>query len=210
MASTITVYADVILSNRVIQAGITGKNRRLNDRTTTSGGHQTAEVLWNHTLREFDFESVPLRRADWQYLEQLHEITDGGAYGFLMLDPKDHAVTIADGVVEDLGGGEYQLKKRYTEPVSGRTKDRKITRPIAAGLLVYVSGVSTPYVLDATDGTLTITGSPAAALVTWAGRFYVPVHFKDDFIEWALIAPSQDPDARFIAGTSIVLEEIRE
>lgn len=210
MASTITVYADVILSNRVIQAGITGRNRRLNARVTTSGGHQTAEVMWNHTLREFDFESVPLRRADWQYLEQLHEITDGGAFGFLMLDPKDHAVTVTDGVVEDVGGGVYQLKKRYTEPLSGRTKDRKITRPVPGGVTVYVSGSPAAIVLDNTDGTLTIAGSPDASLVTWAGRFYVPVHFKDDFIEWALIAPSQDPDARFIAGTSIVLEEVRE
>jgi hypothetical protein len=38
----------------------------------------------------------------------------------------------------------------------------------------------------------------------------VPVHFMSDTIDWALVAPSQDPNARYLAGPSVVLQEIRE
>jgi hypothetical protein len=35
------------------------------------------------------------------------------------------------------------------------------------------------------------------------------VHFLDDFIDWDLVVPGA-ADARFLAGPSVVLQEIRE
>src|SRR2546428_5567926 len=35
----------------------------------------------------------------WQTIEGLHEVTAGGAYGFLIEDPKDSLVTVANGVL---------------------------------------------------------------------------------------------------------------
>ena len=102
------------------------------------------------------------------------------------------------------------MHKRYTEPVSARTKDRSITRPQALGLVVSISGTPTlSYTLDATTGRLTIPAAPAAATVTWTGKFYVPVHFMADSIDWDLLAGGSS-EKRLLAGPSVVLSEVRE
>jgi uncharacterized protein (TIGR02217 family) len=215
MTSTVQVLPDVVLSNAVVSAGLKGKNRRKNTRVTVASGAQFINVDWATTLREYELSTVPLRRADWAYIEELFEITDAGAFGFLMLDPKDQAAGVGEGIVYDLGGGTYQLYKRYTHKATGRYRDRKITRPIFAGSVLYVDGApvdpGTGYVLDQSTGQLSaVPGSPAAGRITWTGRFYVPVHFQNDDIDWELVVPGADPDARFIAGPSVVFEEIRE
>jgi uncharacterized protein (TIGR02217 family) len=207
----ITVFADVILSNSVLAAGVQGRQIRRNERNTQVNGAEYINPVWTQTLREYDWETVPLRTADWQYLERLHEGTDAGAYGFLMEDPKDSSVGAGAGVVTGLTSTTFQLEKLYT--IASRTKRRKITRPRSAGFVVMVSGAPLgggDYTLDTTTGIITIPSAPLANQVTWTGRFYVPVHFKSDTIDWTMIAAGPDPDARYLAGQSVVLQEVRE
>lgn len=207
----IIVFSDVLLPNSVIAAGVRGKNMRLNSRVPTDSGFEAVNIVWSQTLRQFEIGIAPMSVAQWQAIETLHEITEGGAYGFLMEDPKDQRVSTG-GVVEEVDTGVYQLYKRYTDPVSTRTKDRKITRPRAAGFTVSVSGVALDpgdYSLDVETGELTIGAAPDAEDVTWSGRFYVPVHFVDDAIDWELVAAG-GVDSRFLAGPSVVLQEVRE
>lgn len=205
----IVVLDDVILSNRVISAGVRGRQIRQNRRVQQVGGQVAVNVMWQQTLREFEIGIVPMRREAWQDIESIHEVTDGGAYGFLMEDPKDSSVT-ADGVVVELTSTTFQLYKRYTE--ASRTKDRKITRPRSSGFVLSISGVaqSSGYTLNTATGVVTIVAGPLASTVTWTGRFYVPVHFMSDSIDWAMVVAGQDPDARFLAGPSVVLQEVRE
>lgn len=203
----ITVFADVTLPNRVITAGVRGKQIRKNDRVSVDSGQAHINIVWTKTLREFEIGFIPMRRAAWQDIETLHEITEGGAYGFLMADPKDQAATTADGVMASLGGGTYQLYKRYLHTASGRYKDRKITRPLSTGFQAYdAMGGTLTGTVDPETGIATITGTPAS----WSGSFYVPVHFMDDSIDWTMVAPHQDPDSRLFVGPSCVLQEIRE
>lgn len=207
----ITVFADVILSNTVLAAGVRGRQVRQNRRVSQVNGAEYVNVGWEQTLREYDWSTVPLRRADWQYMEALHEVTDGGAYGFLMQDPKDCQVT-SGGLLAGLGSNHFQLYRRYTN--ASRTRDRKITRPRAAGFVLMVSGVSltvtTDYTLDSATGIVTIPSNPSPSLVTWTGYFYVPVHFGSDTIDWTMVISGPDPDARYLSGPSVVLQEIRE
>jgi uncharacterized protein (TIGR02217 family) len=216
---SITVFSDVILSNQVITAGIRGRQIRRNSRVTTESGAEAINIIWTQTLREYEIGIAPLMREDWQEIEAIHEVTDGGAYGFLMLDPKDHTVSasgVSTGIVQDETGSPattFQLYKRYTEPVSSRTKDRKITRLKASTIVIYVSGVALgggSYTLDPQTGIVTIPAAPAAATVTWTGTFYTPVHFMEDSIDWELVVTGPNPDARYLAGPSVVLQEIRE
>ena len=65
------------------------------------------------------------------------------------------------------------------------------------------------YTLNVTTGIITIPSAPAASTVTWIGSIYVPVHFADDSIDWTLVAAGAY-DARFLAGPSVMLKEIRE
>jgi hypothetical protein len=94
--------------------------------------------------------------------------------------------------------------------VSNRHKDRKLTRLKASTITVFVSGVATSFTVDGNTGIFTITGNPSAGLVTWAGQFYVPVHFMNDQIDWDMVVAGQDPDGRFYAGPMVTLQEIRE
>lgn len=206
----ITVFGDVVLSSAIIAAGITGKNMRLNSRVPTDNGYESVNVVWTQTLREYTLGVVPLRVDQWQAIETLHEITEGGAFGLLMEDPKDSTVT--DGVATTVSTGIFQLYKRYLHSPSTRFKTRKITRPRASGFIIRVAGVTlTPaeYALDVTTGRLTIVSNPAASTLTWTGRFDVPVHFMDDTIDWDMVVNGA-AENRYVAGPSVVLREIRE
>jgi uncharacterized protein (TIGR02217 family) len=207
----IQVFPDVVLPNRVIEAGVRGKQMRRNTRVMMLNGHESINAEWSQALREYEIGFIPMRREAWQAIETLHDITKGGAYGFLMEDPKDSVVTV--GVVASLGDGAYQLYKRSLDAVSGRWSDRKITRPRAAGFTITVS--ETPlseveYSLDVETGIVTIPAEPPIDVIAWTGRFYVPVHFQADSIDWSLVIAGPSPDARYLAGPSCILEEVRE
>ena len=210
---TITVYSDVILPTSIISAGARGKQIRSNSRATASNGAQQINVNWARTLRQYELGVVPLSVADWQTIEGLFEVTEGGAFGFLMLDPKDQKALITEGVATSLTSTTFQLYKTYTSAGSTRTKTRKITRPIATGFDIKVSGVSltvgTQYTLNAATGIVTIASAPSAATITWSGQFYVPVHFSNDEIDWDLVR-SGPADTRLMAGPSVTVMEVAE
>lgn len=207
----ITVLSDVILSNAVLSAGVRGKNVRLNNRIRTENGEQSINIVWSQSLREYELGTVPLRVEDWQDIAALHEITEGGAYGFLMEDPADNKVEDGSAAFISEAVG-YQLQKRYIDTRSGRYKDRPITRPRASGFVLYVDGVELSagsYTLNVNNGTVIIPSLPAAQSVSWDGQFYVPVHFRDDAIDWDLVVAGVK-DQRFLAGPLVVLSEVRE
>lgn len=208
---TITVLSSVFLSDQVIAAGVRGKLRRKNSRVTTDNGQEFINVAWTQSLREFEVGFVPMPRASWQAIESLFEVTEGGAYGFLMSDPKD--MVCSTGTVVGLTSTTFQLYKKYTDSGSGLFKTRKITRPKAADFVVMVSGTPLSggsFTLNADTGVVTIPSAPSAATVTWTGHFYVPVHFQSDTIDWEMAFAGPAEDARLLAGPSCILEEVRE
>jgi uncharacterized protein (TIGR02217 family) len=76
----------------------------------------------------------------------------------------------------------FQLQKSYSS--GGQTYLRKITKPIAVGLLAYKNGVSAAYTLDTATGLLTFTSAPGAGVVvTWDGQFDVPARFDIDKLD---------------------------
>ena len=204
----ITVLNDVIVPNSIISAGVSGKQMRRNTRAMAANGQMQINVGWSKTLRQFQLGIVPMRVDQWQALEGLFEVTDAGAYGMLLLDPKDSACAAADGKVT-LVGAVFYLYKRYTSAGSTRYRDRKITRPQSA-IVVYRNAVamSSGYTVDYTTGIVTIT-TPNTDVFTWSGNFYVPVHFASDQIDWDLVISGQ-ASARFLAGPSVTLNEVRE
>jgi uncharacterized protein (TIGR02217 family) len=206
----ITVFSDVVLSSAILSSGVSGKNIRLNSRVPTDNGYESVNVVWTQTLREYTLGVVPLRVDQWQAIETLHEITEGGAYGMLLEDPKDSSVS--DGVATAISAGVFQLHKRYLHSPSTRFKTRKITRPRASGFVIRVGAVtltSAEYALDVTTGRVTIVSNPAASSLSWTGRFDVPVHFMDDTIDWDMVVTGA-AQTRYVAGPSVVLREVRE
>jgi uncharacterized protein (TIGR02217 family) len=224
----ITVLADMILPNSIISAGVRGKIRRTNSRVQHGEtGYISINAVSSQGLREYELGTVPLRIEDWERVQAFHEITLGGTYGFLIEDPSDGIVTADSSAVayepaiyHPEGGGyftgttHYQLQRRYVDPTSLRYSDRPITRPRASGFALYRSGVlvsPSSYTLDATTGHITMSSMSLAdaATLTWTGHFYVPVHFQSDDLDWDLVIAG-GYDQRFLAGPSVVLQEIRE
>lgn len=163
---SITIYSDVILPNSVLLAGVRGKNRRNNTRAMSANGHATINVNWTRTLRQYEVGYVPMLPEAWAALEGLFEVTDGGAYGFLMQDPKDQTVEAGEGLLYAYGSDYlgaigfgygvpgYKLHKRYTTLGGTRTKDRQITRP-KTGAVALTRGGS-PVTLGASAGNAAI------------------------------------------------------
>lgn len=208
----ITILNDVILPNAVLSTGVRGKQLRNNTRTEARDGSAIININWSKTLRQYELGVVPMHVDQWQAIEGLHEVTEGGAFGFLMLDPKDNSTIDTQGFVTliDAATHTYQLVKRYTSVGSTRAKDRTITRPRATGFVLQINGVPTgSYTLNADTGVVTIPSDPLASTVRWSGSFYVPVHFENDQIDWELVI-SGPADTRYLAGPSVVLTEVRE
>lgn len=210
---SITVYADVIMPYSVLAAGVRGRNMRRNVRTQAQNGTMQINVAWSRTLRQFELGTVPMKVEAWQAIEGLHEVTEGGAFGFLMEDPKDSSATFATGKALAIPSSTttFQLVKRYTSAGSTRTKDRPITRPRGgSNFALKINGVlSGSYSLNTTTGIVTIGSAPSAGTITWEGGFYVPVHFSSDEIDWELTVAG-NLDQRYLTGPSVVLVEVRE
>lgn len=180
--ASITVYTDVIMPASLLAAGVRGKNIRRNTRTAARNGRMQINVDADITQRQFEFGLVPLTLAQWQALEGLHEVTDGGAVGFLLQDPKDSAAAVGEGLLQGyttalvgtigMGYGvpSYRLHKRYTALGSSRTKDRRISRPIGtpaitrAGSPVTYGAAAGNVALDTTTGTATFVADTSQAM----------------------------------------------
>lgn len=175
----ITIYPDVILPNSVLVAGVTGRNLRSNTRTQNQAGYATVNINWTRTLREFTLGVAPMAPAAWQAIEGVFEVTDAGAYGFLLQDPKDN--TAAGAPLQPLLGGAsvgamgagygvptYQVYKRYISAGSTRYRDRKISRPLGNPALLR-NGVAVSYgagagqiAIDSTTGIVTFVADAAS------------------------------------------------
>lgn len=204
------ILSDVILSNAEISANMRGKNMRLNSRVSQNNGYETTSVIWTRTQRQYEIGFVPMSIAAWSAIEAVFEVTEGGAYGFLIEDPKDYTVTT--GVATAISSTIFQLQKRYIEAVSSRYKDRIITRPRAAGFIITNSGTpisGASYTLDVATGRITIPSAPTASNLAWTGLFYVPVNFATDFLEWE-VERSGSSSTMLLAGPSVMLQEVKE
>lgn len=210
----ITVLADMILPNGLISSSVSGKIRRTNTRVAHGDtGFMSINAVSAQALREYEVDTVPMRLEGWQTLQSFHEITFGGAYGFLVEDPADCVAKLSSIALMPAVGAApayYQLQRRYIEPRSGRYWDRPVTRPQATSFQLFNADGSVftgAYSLDSATGRITASADPAT--LKWSGRFYIPVHFQDDDLNWELVAPGGF-DQRFVAGRGVILKEVRE
>jgi hypothetical protein len=179
----LTVYADILLPNSIVAAGVRGKNRRMNTRVQNQGGFDTVSAIWARTLREFELGVVPMLLSAWAALEGLYEVTDAGVYGFLMEDPKDSAVAVGEGFLQPLAAGvlvgtaglgygvpALKTAKRYFVSGSTRTKDRLLTRPKASpalvrgGVAVVLGAAPGNAAVDLTSGIATFVADSSSAV----------------------------------------------
>lgn len=169
--SGIVVYADVIVPECLIAAGASGRQNRQNDRSVNQGGYATANIVRDMTLREYLLGIIPMELELWAEIDGLFEVTDGGAYGMLLKDPKDSAVTVANGALQGymagvefgtpgFGNGTplYGLRQLKKAASSTRTKSIIRTRPNGTPSL-FRGG--TPVTIGAAAGNASVSAGPA-------------------------------------------------
>jgi len=179
---------------------------------TTASGHERRNSLWADARLRFDVGSGVRSEADLGTLLAFFRARRGAARGFRLCDPTDNSSNGMTGTptMNDqlLGSGDGQranfpLLKRYG--TGDAVQERRITRPIAASLLVSVNGaVATGWTLQP-GGVISFAQPPAAGATIRAGfRFDVPVRFAEDRLEVAGV--------NFAAGEapSVPLIELRE
>lgn len=215
---SITVYNDVILPSSVISAGIRGKQIRSNARAQNQGGFATINVIWDDTLRQYELGVKPMLVSAWQAIEGLQEITDSGAYGFLMLDPKDQEVNTGEGLLQPyltanvgtIGFGygipTYRLAKQYTTISSSRTKNRRISRPVSAavtrgGSPVTVGVAAGNISLNSDTGTVTFVADESQAITSITTGATTVLNFANGTGIVAALAPGQRVYVTGVTGT---------
>lgn len=175
----ITVLTDIFLPDSVMRAGVTGRNVRNNLRTMTYNGYAAVNINWTKTLRQYEIGVAPMHLDIWQTIEGLHEATEGGAYGFLMFDPKDSSVLSTEGELYPYEGGAligtsgvgygtpvYKMFKKYTSVGGTRVKRRQITRPVAAGTVFKRGGSTVTPTVNYDTGTVTFAADASQTIAS--------------------------------------------
>jgi hypothetical protein len=168
--SGIVVYEDVIVPECVIMAGASGKQRRQNDRSVNQGGYATVNVVNDKTLREYLLGVKPMELDLWQEIEGLYEVTDAGAYGMLLKDPKDSSVTVATGALQGymagvefgtpgFGNGTPLYGLRQLKKAASSTRTKAVVRTRPNGTPSLFRG-SSPVTIGAAPGNASLSAAP--------------------------------------------------
>jgi uncharacterized protein (TIGR02217 family) len=183
MSVGVQVLDDVLFPDEVAALGVSGVNQRRNQRTVNQAGFTMVTRIYSRTLREYTVGIHPMTAAAWLTVEALHEITEGGAFGMLLRDPKDSRVSLTDGKLQGFAGGQlvgvmgqgfgvptYRLHKRYAAMGTSRTHDRRITRPMPTpsitrgGSPVTVGGGAGQISIDLSTGTVTFVADASQSI----------------------------------------------
>jgi uncharacterized protein (TIGR02217 family) len=199
-----------------------GYSRRLLYRTTVvtaASGLTERDSRWSYPLHVF---SLPLANRTQPDLEQIidyYHAAGGRAHTFDFHDLSEdrscaQAATPAQ-TDQTLGTAsasqtDFQIIKTYGAAL-GRSQARKITRPVAASVLVEVDGalqtVATDYTLQAGGIVRFNTGLTAGQVVKAGFQFYVPVAFVSDDVDIAIHNRSA---GIFVGDAAVELAEVRE
>jgi uncharacterized protein (TIGR02217 family) len=217
----IEVLTDIVLPENVIRAGIAGKNMRNNTRSISGSGFASVNVNWSRTLRQFELGIKPMGIEEWHEIEALHEVTEGGAYGFLIQDPKDSTVDAADGFliaqqdgleIGTIGAGygvpAYRLRKKYTAMGGTRFNFRPITRPKLAITVrrnnsdVTIGTAAGNASVNYDTGTVTFVPDATQAIQTITTGSTTVLEFADDTGMVAAMATSGRVYITGVSGTA--------
>ncbi len=178
----------------------------------TASGFEHRNSLWSDARLRFDVGPGIRSEAELGELLSFYRARRGAARGFRLRDPSDfssNGMVGTPGIADQLLGtgdgttASFALVKRYGAGTEAQV--RRITRPIAASVVISVGGnAATGWTLDP-GGVVTFAAAPGIGAEVRAGFvFDVPVRFAEDRLEIS--------GAAFAAGEapSVPVVEVRE
>jgi uncharacterized protein (TIGR02217 family) len=190
-----------------IGAGATIRPKFNTEIVKTDGGFEVRNSRWEYPLHTIEFDLSPGVAGDDDDLEEFRELfyaAGGASESFKFRDRFDYQATASQIGTGDGATLIWQMVKNYQRGAVNRT--RKITRPIAGTVIVYVNGVvSGSATVNYENGEISISPAvPLSQIITASFEFDIPVRFADDEVDFiGLSGDLQQP-------VQIMLEEIRE
>ena len=175
------------------------------DVVVLASGHEQRNQNWAVARGQWDVAHAIKTAADKNALIAFFRVAKGRANSFRFKDWLDFEASLTEGVLTSLGGGTYQLAKRYTNAAG--SEDRNITLPVNGTVVVKQGAVTLvsggDYSINYATGVLTVIGSPMPAPTAWSGEFDVPARFDTDRMQASII------DKAVYRWESIPIVEVR-
>lgn len=182
--------------------------------TALLSGFEATNQEWSQTRHAYDAGLAVRVASDYLLVKTHFNAMRGRAKKFPFLDPIDHTVSQAAGVLT-ASGSDWQMYYRYG--TGGTAYDRKITRPMNGTLAVFrtrsgvTSTVTGSCTFSYTTGIVTISGHVAGDTYAWSGQFYVPCRYDIDRLPGVISNKQPGPAGElFVDCDSIPVVEVRE
>lgn len=164
-----------------ISYGVTGGPEYSTDVVITGSGFEQRNINWSQARCKYQAAHGVKNENQMKRLLAFFRARRGKAYGFRFKDWLDYTGT---GEIIGVGDGTmttFQLIKIYTDD-AGYTEVRKIRKPVAGTVKVYVDNVRQATLsVNVTTGIVTFTTAPSqGAVITADYEFDVPVRFDTD------------------------------
>lgn len=164
-----------------ISYGVTGGPEYSTDVVITGSGYEQRNINWSQARCKYQAAHGVKNENQMKRLLAFFRARRGKAYGFRFKDWLDYTGT---GEIIGVGDGTmttFQLIKTYTDD-AGYTEVRKIRKPVAGTVKVYVDNVrQTTLSVNVATGAITFTTAPLEGVVITADyEFDVPVRFDTD------------------------------
>jgi uncharacterized protein (TIGR02217 family) len=188
-------FLEARLNDGLIVFGTTGGPTWKTSITQTNNGHEQRNAVWSYPMSMYDFNDRMMLDDEASAFNQFFNAVQGSAVGFRFkdwLDYNDAGNGVVVRSVSTLGVASYQIFKAYT--VGSRTVQRKISKPVASSVKVYVDGVLTTASVDGTSGSVSLSDGAITSdtVLTWTGEFDVPVRFDSDSLQMTFSSGTQE------------------
>lgn len=115
-------------------------------------------------------------------------------------------ITLASAIGVVIGGRLWLQGLTGTDAALLNEKSHEVTNVVGT---VYTLATNTAGKSITAAGQGHKYPQPDEAL-SWSGEFYVPVHFRDDNLDWEMVVSGSNREGRQISGPSIMVDEVRE
>jgi uncharacterized protein (TIGR02217 family) len=197
-------FLETRMDSRIERLAVARMLNRGRTKLYDAAGRLGQVFRWSAPLYEFDVQHGA-RDIDTGYetlRAQWHVINFVPYEGFRFRHWGDYVATMVNTHVVDLGGGSYQLCRRYT--FGGINFDRIISKPNSDAVLRDSGGSPLTATISTTTGIA--TGVSGGTPAKWTGTFDVPVTFAENLFPELIEASGT---GQFSISQPIMLEEIR-
>lgn len=177
-------FDEIRLDVAGVAYGTTGGPEYRTQIVEVDSGRESRNATWSQALGVWDIGSRRYNRAELDTLLAFFRARQGRLRGFRYKDWADYKATSQPIGTGDGATTTFQLQRTYTSGAASSV--RKITKPVAGTVAVYLNGAAqaSGWSVDTTTGIVTFATAPAAGVpVTADFEFDVPVRFDVDQLQ---------------------------